>query len=315
MNTILKFMRVFRPYILLVLVAWLEGCTLIRLPSTSTLPLSTISATDNNLSSQSKTSSPTASSTKTPTTTIAITPTHTQIFTPAGQDAKSKVEYLLETNGNCSLPCWWGITPGQTTWNEAEAYLTPFAIRIPSPVPGQQDDLTYYPLQFPNPISNTQADYLFAEIAVNQSSKIEYISSSLDASLASILKNIGVPSQIWLEIITNFGPGPQSFTLALFYDKGIMIVYYGTTNNGDMNFINICPSEMSEAQPQLWVWNIDTLYTFEDIGKFSLIAPLSPNRFRLLTEVSDMQPQTFYNYYVNPSTIQCIRTPWSDWPG
>lgn len=34
---------------------------------------------------------------------------------------------LLINNGGCKLPCWWGIMPGETPWNEAYQTLSTFA--------------------------------------------------------------------------------------------------------------------------------------------------------------------------------------------
>jgi len=242
-----------------------------------------------------------------------MTPSLTLIPTPLGEDAKSKVAYLLETNGNCSLPCWWGITPGQTTWSEAESYLAAFALEISHPSSPQPKNFTYYPSEFPDPNSNSPDDYLTAGFEVNSSGVIEIIDSIAKTSLASMLANNGVPLQIWIEITTNFGPGPMSYVLALFYEKGIMVIYQGTINSGDINSINICPKDIPQANSQLLVWNNTTIRTFQDIGKFAML--LDPNhlRFRLIQEVSDMQPQSFYNYFVNPSATQCIKMPLTDW--
>jgi len=68
---------------------------------------------------------PTPTSTSTPTPTA--TPTLTPLPTLPLQDAKNLVQELFETNRGCLLPCWWGITPGQTTWGEARQFLEQFA--------------------------------------------------------------------------------------------------------------------------------------------------------------------------------------------
>jgi hypothetical protein len=33
---------------------------------------------------------------------------------------------MYEANNICSLPCWWGITPGISTWTEAKQYIEHF---------------------------------------------------------------------------------------------------------------------------------------------------------------------------------------------
>jgi hypothetical protein len=44
--------------------------------------------------------------------------------------AKTLVSELLKTNAGCQLPCWWGITPGKTSWQEANQFLGVFARAI-----------------------------------------------------------------------------------------------------------------------------------------------------------------------------------------
>lgn len=34
---------------------------------------------------------------------------------------------MLEKNGGCELPCWWGITPGKTSWQDAAHFLGSFS--------------------------------------------------------------------------------------------------------------------------------------------------------------------------------------------
>ncbi len=38
--------------------------------------------------------------------------------------AKEQTIELIQTNGNCELPCFWGITPGETNWNETRVWLS-----------------------------------------------------------------------------------------------------------------------------------------------------------------------------------------------
>jgi hypothetical protein len=255
----------------------------------------------------------TPSKTETPEPTPSVIPILSPISTPVGEDAKSKVAYLLKTNGNCSLPCWWGITPGQTTWSDAESYLATFALEITHPSSPQPENITFYPSEFPDPNSNFPDDFLFASFAVNNSGIVEIIDSIAKTSLATMLNAIGVPSQIRINIVT-LGPGPYEYTLILFYDSGIMVVYQGTTFSGDSTFVYICPGDISKASSQLWVWDAASIHGFENIGKFGVLPSLTPlDRFPLLSELNDMQPQSFYDYYTDPLPTQCIKTPWSYW--
>jgi len=36
----------------------------------------------------------------------------------------------METNVECRLPCWWGVLPGKTSWQNAEKYLSSITTSI-----------------------------------------------------------------------------------------------------------------------------------------------------------------------------------------
>lgn len=75
--------------------------------------------------------------TKTATVTATMTPTRTSVMvttsTPIAiptlpkEDASARLLDLLANNGGCRLPCVWGITPGKSTYQEAQAILMPLS--------------------------------------------------------------------------------------------------------------------------------------------------------------------------------------------
>ena len=74
--------------------------------------------------------SPTSTTTRTPTSTQTRLPRPTATSQPTKTatptkyptlDSQGRLNFVLQelkTNGGCQLPCWWGITPGKTTWSE-----------------------------------------------------------------------------------------------------------------------------------------------------------------------------------------------------
>ena len=48
---------------------------------------------------------------------------------------------LLHSNGDCRLPCWWSIVPGETDWASAEALLAPSSVGI---APYERTGYTYF---------------------------------------------------------------------------------------------------------------------------------------------------------------------------
>jgi len=71
-----------------------------------------------------------------PTSTSTVTPTETSIATlPATlepEPAKESIEILLQEPVDCEAPCFWGITPGQTTLDEAKNIFTHLGLEVKS---------------------------------------------------------------------------------------------------------------------------------------------------------------------------------------
>ena len=51
----------------------------------------------------------------------------------ATEELENKIFELLRMNNGCELPCWWGITPGETQWADARRLLLylHFSISLP----------------------------------------------------------------------------------------------------------------------------------------------------------------------------------------
>jgi hypothetical protein len=107
-NTVIWFSLIF-------LILFFSSCA----PSTEsiTTPSSTFPP-DNN-------ATPTFKSVATVTPTSLLTPTN--ISTLPVEDARNRLLMLLATNGDCLLPCLWGITPEKSTYQEAQAILLPLS--------------------------------------------------------------------------------------------------------------------------------------------------------------------------------------------
>ncbi|HSG43771.1 MAG TPA: hypothetical protein VLA72_11500 [Anaerolineales bacterium] len=74
----------------------------------------------------------TRTATQTPYPTITLTPTiiWISLSTLPVQEAQAGVKELLETNGGCELPCWWGIAPNYIPWFEVVHFLPPMITRV-----------------------------------------------------------------------------------------------------------------------------------------------------------------------------------------
>jgi hypothetical protein len=128
--------------LIIVSISVLSGCgilipskpAVINVPLVSPIPSKTRlpSASPSLSSSFTQTPSTTPTSRPAPSRTMTLTPkpTATTTWTPlptlAYAEARAMVRDLLENNGGCKLPCWWGIVPGETDWSSAKQCLSQF---------------------------------------------------------------------------------------------------------------------------------------------------------------------------------------------
>lgn len=155
--------------VIIPILVFLCGCSVNTDSPTLKPPIPTI------LPTRTYTSVPSQEPTYTHTPAITLTsspqPTTTVTFTPLPVLSKDKVrakfDQLYNYNAGCRLPCWWGITPGITTWGEALHFLSQFN-EVGGVAEVQQHPLTKDPLkynlvrwQFPSPLFNfkTSADF------------------------------------------------------------------------------------------------------------------------------------------------------------
>ena len=64
---------------------------------------------------------PTSTATSSPSPTPTLIPTETPWPALRGEEAQHRAEELIRNNANCTLPCWWGIVPGKTSWSGRRA--------------------------------------------------------------------------------------------------------------------------------------------------------------------------------------------------
>jgi hypothetical protein len=190
-------------------------------------PTSTDSATPNPSLTPSKTFTPTKLSFPTRTFTTTPAPTWTQLPTLSSAEAETKITDLLLHNADCLLPCWWGITPGVTTWNEAKQFLEAFTdIEGPS-LQGADDKLykaysSYFYLGGKKYlISLITVDEIVVDIGLLPDV------TKFGQQLPNLLSNNGVPDQIWIAPMPETPGGPWFYLLLYYSEQGILAQYSG----------------------------------------------------------------------------------------
>lgn len=234
---------------------------------------------------------------------------------PNYTEGQKLVRGLLENNAGCKLPCWWGITPGKTTWVEAHQILE----KVSFFVGGQESEDTFsasvHALK-PYPYSlDSYLEHLYSV----KNGIVDYIrvynpDVAPNYNLNNFLEVYGQPSEVWMRTYSKAEMGIQIYTIDLFYqDKGILLEY--STGNplkevgGKLQ--NCMIKEMDSPFIHLWSPSDQNL-SFQEAKKF--IDTTNLPEPRQLVDATEMDVYTFYETFKNPDTDVCLETPKNLWP-
>lgn len=248
----------------------------------------------------SETGTATHRPTLTPTLTRTPRPTRTPSWTPVAtlppEQAQSLLAELVETNGGCDYPCWWGIVPGETTWANARELLLPIASKTYIGKKG-----SFYNLTFPIP-NGDYSDTIFSHITV-EDGIVDIIRTNNVYNIFEMLEVFGKPDQIWVHVIEVGVPIFHADTrIALFYpEAGLMGVYSEATAGFDK--LMVCPKNSTYESSIKFLWSTESKKTFRDLEYPSLTGQYpSPHAFYVsLEEGTELDVDRFYDTYSDPS--------------
>lgn len=271
-----------------------------------------------------------STATPTPTATIEATPlptatatqtavvTLTPLPTLPPDEAVNKVIALLQDNQNpdCLLPCWWGVVPGQTQWDDVSPYLESFALKIDF-FPEQSVFVAMFPV--------TESINYRGKLNIGYGLDTSEIVS--DISIASIniegydpqtmMTLYGIPDEVWLKTFPDGLPGDVlPFQLIIVYqEEGISFYYYVDASRvGEMVTVCFEPGiveterpDLFPAGPRIYIWEPGQVKTIDEI------ANVADEIYYPLEERADLTPQTLYEKFTNPNESPCIDTPSELW--
>jgi hypothetical protein len=246
-----------------------------------------------------------------------LTPTHqpdptwTLPATLPIQDAASKVNELLQTNGTCRLPCWWGIVPGQTKWEDARSMLFPLAKSFDDSYskageffPGL---LVYYSADGDRFF---EQDYTVRD-GIVQEIKIKLPGVSPFSNPKGILDEYGVPDEIYVggeyePEVVNW----QSFWIFFYYSKQRIFVEYDQGMEPiqpPSSSLSICFSDVYYSE--LHVWGPE--YSFDQ--NLNFIFEQHGNSHKPLEKVTSLTIAEFHTLFTDLSQAPCFETPAKNW--
>lgn len=245
-----------------------------------------------------------------------FTNTVTSEPTPTIEESQKLVQDLLENNAGCRLPCWWGITPGETTWDEARQILVKVSSYVPQTV--EDNYLFNVSVHAYLPYSYDFAKYMEHSYRVDDDIVV-YIQAynfhlAPKYSLPNLLNSYGKPSEVWIRTFPQEDMGFQHFLIDVFYEDLGILVEYGTGHpleevNG--NIQNCSIDEMDS--PFLYLWSPDNRHLSFQEAKTLFLDTMNLPEPKPLFKATGMDVNTFFETFKNPKENTCIETPKELW--
>lgn len=300
--------------------------TPVRVSATITLTPTPIVATVTPTSTlRVSTPTPPATPTPSPTHTPTNPPTLTPLPTLTQKERDAQILQLLQTNGDCSLPCWWGISPGTTTWDTARQLFVSMGSKVPTY--SRRDGSIVYEAGFDLLESDMYVDIeilprdgRIESLKVTSEDYLEPIAFQSDwelYSLKQVLAAYGEPSRVWVQLAA--GPiRPESTTIGfglwLFYDQLGFLIQYGMTGLKVQPIYHVCPA--TQGQGEMVYIQLVLRATETDIPLETLAGVTEEWLPYLLPieEAAGLSVTKFYTLFITENDIPCFDTPRDIWP-
>lgn len=258
-------------------------------------------------------------------------PTPAIIPTLSVDKARAQVLDFLANNGDCLLPCLWGIIPGESSFLETRAILMPFtSISTLTYLSLPESGGVYLKYTEADLEINTVIRFLIdpakgnvSRIVFNASAQKKVEDGFQDVfnsaffnervgyyMLPNILATYGPPSDVLLLASANIPPQQPwwPFQIIISYpEQGVLVQYTTPMNVDDLNSIG-CPTK-SQIEIQLApAGSMKTTAEFLTSNNYSNINLLKP-----IEEVTSLSVDEFFETFSRP-TDKCIETPSKYWP-
>ncbi len=275
-------------------------------------------------SSPTQTPAPTYTPTNTPTS-IPATKTLTPFPPLATEELENKIFELLRTNNGCELPCWWGITPGETRWEDAERLLLYLRFRVS--LPDRVKLINHFSMFEGENIPILFIGFVELESGVIDAMIVQtgggiIISRSFQEDWArydpaKIIARYGVPSRVIVRSASLVPEPPvpitKPYSIYFFYDElGFYIRY-----DGEVAFKSVyrfCPSfgpgGNLKDQIEIAISQINGTNSLDELTSGMLIYP---KFHKALEDITDLSVEEFAELYSGNEPV-CFETPRDIWP-
>lgn len=239
----------------------------------------------------------------------------TPLPTLSPNDAYLRLQDILQNNANCRLPCWWGFTPGKTSWQDASRFLETFTTINQEEISNKNPigDYVYVYLPLPPDKGTLNHTYVIKDNKIAEISAYVYDWSPF-LFLNNVLAEQGPPDEAFIRTFRNsdYIDGSRLYEIILFYGKlGILLEYSGGRLNTVGEKLQNCFDDMKS--PFIYIWSPDTPMTSaEAINKYLDIVNLPYPIY--LEKATGMDVVTFYETFEKSGNTTCLETPLELWP-
>jgi hypothetical protein len=252
----------------------------------------------------------------TPTDTSLPTTTWTPLPTIPPNEISDVLSNLTNSNTNCRLPCWWGITPGKTSLSEAQHFLSQFPFEI-----GKiRTQRTYYNGEYHNEATFgfriENAGELLGTVDIYSTDEIvDVIYVQLkqfmdNYQLEKTLALLGKPVDVYISAQSSSPVLDLAPTILIldYSNQGILIEYYYATRQvgSDLEFcLPALKINLSLRNPNANTYTLPIEKSIEIITSGNSL---------LLKDATIFSTNSFYDTFLNPSSEKCVVTPANIWP-
>ena len=251
----------------------------------------------------------TPTSTPTP---IQPTATTTILSTVPVATAQAMVLELLN-NTVCRLPCWWGITPGKTTWEEARAFLLPLAKDGEWRSEQILEGLNKAGFLFALPANQLSQSYSYDQDGLIQLIEI-HLPLQPFYNLSTILTEYGEPEEVWIKALGLQDWG--AYMLLSYPSQGFLAMYsFSVLPNRQKNVIPICfDGTQPETSRTLALWNSDNKWSVQEVSNRAASIWFDDYpRYLPLQQATGLTLEEFYQTFKDGNPGACLETPLDLW--
>jgi hypothetical protein len=249
--------------------------------------------------------------TEVPSPTASITPTFTNVWTPSPipqptltpfptysyWDSVQQIWLLLSNNGGCRLPCFWGITPGETTTAEFIQFMSQFPL-VSEMMIGSKSDGIYH-VYYKPPVNTDAPFFVFFYESGDVIQAIGLVNETADLSfpLPRLLQEYGRPDKVFVK-------HDQYYSLIVWYEEQRIAGEYPLYLKYNGDYLCYDP-QVGSVGIVTWA---DGTYWLDHLNKLLPGEDTSESNLKSLDEVTVYDANSFYKQFADKNRPVCMKT-------